>query len=73
VYLDEDVDLAEETARLAAEYGFVPDHILTLTHAFTVELTDDVVGSLRCEPTVIRIAHEGGCLHPHDLGPQPQP
>ena len=70
VYLDEDVDLAEETARLAAEYGFIPHHILTLSNAFTAELTDEAVGSLRCEPTVTRIAHDG-CIIIDDPIPLP--
>jgi len=55
----EGVDTSAETERLAELYSFTPRNVYTtVLFGFASELTCEVVASLRCEPTVLSVAHD---------------
>jgi len=58
VLFHDGVDVAEETARLAASYGFTPKYVYTIIPAFAAELTCGALAGIRCEPTVERVSYD---------------
>ena len=53
VDLRDGVDVAGETNRLAAKYGFAPTHVYThVLGGFSADLTPKIVAALRCEVTL---------------------
>jgi peptidase inhibitor I9 len=59
VVFHDSVDGGQETARLAAEYGFEPTHVYRFAlQGFSAELQPSVVAEVRCEPTVTLVEHD---------------
>jgi hypothetical protein len=52
-------DPAAETTRLAARYGFTPQHVYQAIPGFAANLTRETVRDLRCEPTVAHLEYDG--------------
>ena len=58
VVFHDSIDGGQETARLAAEYGFEPTHVYRFAlQGFSAELRPSVVAAVRCEPTVDFVEH----------------
>jgi hypothetical protein len=59
VVFHDSVDGAQETARLAAEYGFEPTHVYRYAlQGFSANLQPSVVAKVRCEPSVELVEHD---------------
>lgn len=59
VQLHDTVNVALEAARLAQAYAFTPTSVLTSVHMVTTPaLSDTTVAALRCEATVVSVAHD---------------
>ena len=57
------VDVAEEAARLAAAYGFMPKYVYTIIPCMAVrDLSQEIVAGLRCEPTVDHLTYDGSIV-----------
>jgi len=53
------VDVSEETARLAAAYGFTPKYVYAIIPCFAVrDLSQEIVDALRCESTVDHLSYD---------------
>ena len=60
VLFHDGVDSVAETARLEQAYGFTASRVFTTDlDGFTANLNDDIRDSLRCEPTVQFVEHDG--------------
>lgn len=60
VVFADSVDARQETDRLAAAYGFQATHVYEFAlRGFSARLTPEAVASVRCEPTVDSVEHDG--------------
>lgn len=60
VCFKEGVNVVEESARLAAKYGFTPRWVYGIIPCLGVlDLSREIVDGLRCEPTVDYLSYSG--------------